>query len=188
MKSSIVMAPLAALICGLAFAHDRCCEHCGCQHNVKKVCRVVCEMKEEKEICYDCKCEDFCIPGPSCKCGEKCECSCAARHGYIRRNIWEPSDCATVHTRHLLLRREVVKKVPTYKWVVEYVCCDCEGAGACAQQPLPPEAEQLAGPKPDLSDEQAAQPARQAIVPSGYRSLPVVGKLFGYGSEGTSPR
>ena len=181
MKRSILFAVVgaAALACTAAFAHD-CCSHCGCQQNVTKVCRLVCEMKEVKEVCYDCKCEDFCIPGPSCKCGQKRECSCAARHGQRTVDVWQPSTCATIHTRHHLLKREVVKQVPTYKWVVETVCGGC--AGKCAQQSLPPGAAEMAGPKPDLSDKTTAenkQSSTSGVVPASHRTKSVLGKFFG---------
>ncbi len=57
-----------------------CCAECGCRCNVKKVCRLVCEEKEVKEIEWDCKCEDFCLPGKSEVCCEKCKCDPCKPH------------------------------------------------------------------------------------------------------------
>ncbi|HET6883482.1 MAG TPA: hypothetical protein VFI31_25245 [Pirellulales bacterium] len=97
------------------------CHHCGCQTRCKKVCRLVCEKKEEKKTAYSCECEDFCIPGPSKKCGVKVECDC---NGHHRTILWKPA-CAKVHTRKKLVKKETKKEVPNYKWEVDVYCCVC---------------------------------------------------------------
>ncbi|HTN74277.1 MAG TPA: hypothetical protein VL096_03490 [Pirellulaceae bacterium] len=106
-----------------------CCQHCGCQDNLNKTCRLVCEEKEIKETKYSCKCEDFCIPGPSTRCGKECESDCNSWFGHTSKWIWEPSACAKVQTRKVLVKEEVKKKVPAYKWVVEYKCGGCGNCG-----------------------------------------------------------
>lgn len=118
--SSPCAAVLAALVsCGAAQAD--CCHRCGCEAHLKKVCRPVCEIKEVKETEYDCECEDFCIPGRSQVCTE---------HGVdcngcpTCEKVTIPA-CGKVRTRKKLIKKEVVKKVPSYKWVVEYVCDEC---------------------------------------------------------------
>ena len=44
------------------------------------------------------------------------------------RTIWQPGCYADIRTVNKLVKYEVTKKVPTYKWVVEYCCdqCCCE--------------------------------------------------------------
>lgn len=103
-------------------AGEPACCHCGRQHNCRKVCRLVCEMKEVTKVTYGCQCEDVCIPGPSsrervCSCGE---CDACSRKSYA----WTPH-CARVKTRKVPVRHEQKVSKPTYRWVVEYVCDEC---------------------------------------------------------------
>lgn len=151
-------------------AQDCACQRCGCQAHCHKVCRVVCEMKEVKKTCYSCQCEDFCVPGPSCKVGEVCECNpcgcnpcgckfltCIFGDGCTsHRTIWKPSCEATVRTRNKLYKREVTVKVPTYKWVVEYTCDQCQAAVPC-------QANASAAPTPPPGSSAAASSEASAI-------------------------
>lgn len=84
------------------------CEGCGNRCCLKPVCRLVCETKTVTETHYDCKREDFCLPGRSQRCG--CECI---------------PTCGQPRTRKLLVKYETMKEVPSYKCVVDYVCCHC---------------------------------------------------------------
>ena len=80
------------------------------------------DTKEVKKVCWDVKCEDVCVPGPSCCCGEVCkqdECGCWSY------KIWKPN-CGYVKTRKVLVKKEVTRKVPSTKWVVEDVCQHCK--------------------------------------------------------------
>ena len=45
-------------------AAAECCEHCGCQCQCCKVCRLVPDVKKVPKVTYACECEDICIPGP----------------------------------------------------------------------------------------------------------------------------
>ena len=47
-----------------------------CGGPCKKVCRLVCEEKKVEVVCWGCKCEDFCVPGPGCPTCEHCKCVC----------------------------------------------------------------------------------------------------------------
>ncbi|MGE0535018.1 MAG: hypothetical protein AB7O68_08595 [Pirellulales bacterium] len=99
-----------------------CCFRCGCHDNCCKVCRPVPDVKEFKEVCWDVKCEDFCVPGPSCCCGKvekHDDCGCWSY------KIWKPN-CGHIRTRRTLVKNEVTRKVPTTKWVVEDVCARCK--------------------------------------------------------------
>ncbi|HEV3341464.1 MAG TPA: hypothetical protein VG125_13935 [Pirellulales bacterium] len=98
------------------------CHHCGCQRDCKKVCRLEVKTKKKKEIEYSCECEDFCVPGPSKRCGFLVDPHC---DGHPQRKFnWQPK-CAKVYTRKKLVATEVTKEVPDYKWVVEEYCRVC---------------------------------------------------------------
>lgn len=122
---------LASAFASQAQAGGCCCPSCGC-HNVKKVCKPVCDVKKETKFVYSCVCEDFCVPGPSkvvgCTCKKDCngcEHCCPVR---------QPT-CAAVRTRTKLVKTPVEVEKPTIKWVVQTVCCHCGtvcGTGNCA--------------------------------------------------------
>lgn len=113
-----------------------CCAHCGCENECRKICRLVCEEKKVSITCWGGKTEDFCLPGPSqreCKhcetvcdeetCDPKAPCTAAKKFVWFD---WSPSCKTTIHTKNKLMKKTVTKMVPSYKWVVEEVCCDCE--------------------------------------------------------------
>jgi hypothetical protein len=131
------------------------CHHCGCSACCEKVCRLVVEDKKVDVICWGCKCEDFCLPGPSCRgcknCDEVCnfcdekdpKAPCAQPQKFVWYD-WIPNPCADLHTKKKLMKRTVTKTVPGYKWVVEDLCPGCEqkavGAAITAgtEVPAPP--------------------------------------------------
>lgn len=159
-----------------------CCKECGCG-NCRKVCKLVCEMKKETVTCWDCKCEDFCIPGPSCLLGTKCvqnQCDPCRTH---REFVWKPS-CGPVRQRTVLVKVPKTIEKPSYKCVVETVCCKC---GHCqvdsamtqrlvengqiegiefeqATKPLPPEAVTVDG----LADTDAVEEPTSEIKQVGF--------------------
>lgn len=138
---------LCALLASPAFAGPpRSCGHCGCCEQVRKVCRIVCEMEEVKTVTYDCECEDFCTPGPSYKCGCREICT-----------------CGKVRTRRKLVKHEVVKKVPKYRCVVEYYCPDCRG-GAPVIAHHPTAAERPSGPPATLTAAPVLPPLPPVVV------------------------
>lgn len=116
---------------------DGCCPGCGC-HQTKKICVPVREVKKETTYEYTCKCEDFCVPGPSRVVGHcvhkdcnGCEHCCPVR---------EPT-CARVRSKVVLVKVPVTKEKCEIKWVVKCVCCNCgrqcggcSTAGACATE------------------------------------------------------
>lgn len=118
---SLILA-LCALVTVPAFAGGHnCCQQCGCQSPCQKVCRLVCETKEVTKVTYDCKCEDFCVPGRSIRCQNDCGCGhCDS----CRDTSWTPV-CAEVKTRKVLVKKVEKVQKPTYKWVVEYLCPTC---------------------------------------------------------------
>lgn len=153
-----VVTALGLFAPGLAMAGEGgacCCHHCGCHDNLQKTCRLVCEEKEIKEPKYSVKCEDFCVPGPSKRCGKECECDCNSWFGHTCKWIWEPTTCAAVHTRKVLVKEEVKKKVPSYKWVVEY---QCGGCGHCGAHEKVVDAKTAAQLQPPVPSEMVASP------------------------------
>jgi len=135
-------ARTAALVAGLflslgasALAAEGTCDRCGCSCCPRRVCVPKIVEKEITKVCWDVKCEDICIPGPSKKCGTKCahdECGC------YTYDVWQPT-CARVKTRRVPVKTEVKRKVPRIEWVVEYCCDACRHAGSTTPPVLPPE-------------------------------------------------
>ena len=143
----------AAIACGIATAlvwttfagggeHCRCA-HCGCQSSCQKVCRLVCEEKKVPVVCWGCECEDFCVPGPShrdCKhCESVCD-DCDPKICHKPKSFswydWLPASNAQIYTKTKLMKKTVTKTVPSYKWVVEDLCCECEqGCPVAVVQP-----------------------------------------------------
>jgi hypothetical protein len=121
----------------VAHAGEVRCTHCGCDTACAKICRLICEEKKVEIVCFGCKCEDFCIPGPSRASCKHCEAVCdvcdkndpkspVTRPKRLVWTEWIPG-CATVHTRKKLTRRTVSNTIPSYKWVVDVLCNGCEG-------------------------------------------------------------
>jgi hypothetical protein len=144
----------ACLLGGRVRAADCCCcAQCGCQQSCQKVCRLVREEKKVEIICWGCKCEDFCLPGPGTPGCKHCTTVCAdcdapadgdAPHVEPKRFVWFDwlPGCATMHTKKKLMQKKVAKTIPSYKWVVEDLCPGCEAKCECAAVPsgeaLPP--------------------------------------------------
>lgn len=140
---------LLAFASELSFNHEvarGACPHCGCQAPCRKVCRLEKDEKKITTTCWGCKCEDFCIPGPSEPCCEHCELVCkdpdAAKEGVAcvkpKRLVWTewlPGCCAEVRTRKKLMKRVVTKKVPSFKWVVEDLCDKCQAGCQVVEAP-----------------------------------------------------
>jgi hypothetical protein len=98
---------------------------------------LVCEEKKVEMICWSSKDEPFCLPGPSQRDCKHCEdvCESGNEGDGLKRLFasprpfvwteWIPG-CATLHTKRKLMKRTVTKKIPSYKWVVEDLCPECE--------------------------------------------------------------
>ncbi len=118
-----------------AHAAPGCCPHCGCHAECQKICRLVCEEKKVDVVIWGHKCEDFCLPDASkpgckhceviCNDAENAKDVCAEPKRHVWRD-WIPTRCATMFTKAKLMKRTVSKKVPSYKWVVEDLCAECE--------------------------------------------------------------
>jgi hypothetical protein len=137
-----------AMTAGLAFQASAvqagdgcgCCAGCGCQCPCEMTCHLEKYMKKVTVTCYGCKCQHICIPGPSCPGCKHCEgccdgqcgcdggCDCDCNHRPDCHLIWRdwcPSGCATPIAPKLLVKYEVTKEIPAYKWVVQPLCCHC---------------------------------------------------------------
>ena len=113
---------LTALLAVVALtgAFASACDQCGCC-NVRKVCRLVPDVKKTTTYCYSYECEDFCLNGRSKCVGTEQVCTC---RGPVCKNIMQPT-CCEVMTRRVLTKVPVVKEKHGWKCVVETVCCGC---------------------------------------------------------------
>lgn len=156
-----------------SFADGCCCAHCGCRNApVQKTCRLVCEQKKVTVTCWGCKEEDFCVPGPSrpgCKhietvCDEsadpKAPCSQPKKFAWTE---WSASSCAKVYTKQKLMKKTVTKTVPSYKWVVETLCEQCQAGCAPVSVPVGTHVPPAPALEPDVKRLSAAPiPPQQA--------------------------
>ena len=133
-----ILAYAAALgVVLTALASEPRCARCGCAGECQKVCRLVCEEKTVNVTCWGCKCEDFCLGGPShleCRHTEEICSFCdepakpdapRSRPKKFIWNEWCPG-WAKVHTKTKLIKKVVMKTVPSHKWVVEDLCSRCQ--------------------------------------------------------------
>jgi hypothetical protein len=118
-----------------AAAAGGCCK-CGCPQ-ATKVCRLVCEEKKVQVTLWGVRDEDFCVPGPSKVGCRDCEVVADPKENdktpcYEPKKFswtqWIPSGCPTMFTKQKLMKKVVTKTVPSYKWVVEDLCAECEKA------------------------------------------------------------
>lgn len=108
-------------------AADGRCDECGSCRCVAKVCVPKMTEKEITKVCWDSKCEDFCIPGPSVRCGTTCgsdECGCWSHA------VWKPT-CARVATRVVPVKKTTKRKVPSVEWKVVERCACCRAKAPC---------------------------------------------------------
>jgi hypothetical protein len=136
---------LAMIVVTVARAGLGCCAHCGCSEGCQSVCRLVCEDKKITVTQWGCKAEEFCIPGPShpsCQHEEfvsdeshdpKAPCSAPKRFVWTE---WMPGSHAQSYTKKKLMKRTVTKTVPSFKWVVEDLCPQCQAN--CQTTAIPP--------------------------------------------------
>jgi hypothetical protein len=110
---------LVALVSQAATAHvhDKCSQCGGCEQ-IRKVCKAVPETKKVKSTVWSCKCEEICIPGRTLT--HDCQPTCGRP-----RNVTK------------LVKKEVTKEVPGYKWVTTYVCGKCCDAASEVPAPTP---------------------------------------------------
>jgi hypothetical protein len=127
---------IAAFGAGCALADGRRCARCGGSGPCRKVCRLVVEEKSISDTCWGCKCEDYCLPGPSSPGCKHCEMVCGtcdtcrdtnAVHAQSKPFVWTHwiPGTAKIYTKKKLMKKTVTMKVPSHKWVVEDLCAEC---------------------------------------------------------------
>ena len=110
---------------------DGCCDECGGRVCVTKVCVPKLGKKEITKVCWDATCEDFCVPGPSVRCGTTCgqdDCGCWSHE------VWKPT-CAEVRTRVVPVRKTTKRTVPSVEWKVVERCACCRAKAPCGEMP-----------------------------------------------------
>lgn len=127
-KLAVAFALLASALVATTMADtpscNQCCSQCGCGQCVKKVCRLKCEPKKETKWVYSVVCEDFCLPGPSTKCGYRCVPDCTECDGHRKEIVWKPS-CGKILTKKKLVKRPVTIEKPHYHCEVVCICKGC---------------------------------------------------------------
>ena len=129
----------------------------GRRHHRASLCRrwMLCALRSRGELskslpsrlrrqkitttCWGFKSEDFCVPGPSQRGCTHCETVCDECLGpkgpcvqpqKLVWTEWMPGSTAKVYTKKKLMKRTVTKTVPSYRWVVEDVCSQCQTESA----------------------------------------------------------
>jgi hypothetical protein len=144
-----LLIPAALFLIGLGWspiaAFTRCCQLCGTP-SCSKVCRLVCEEKKVSVTCWGVEEEEFCVPGRGVQvcthCEEVCDCQTEAGEVQSRPKLWswrewQPCGDPEIRTKRKLMRKTVVKKVPTYKWVLQDLCEECRNAPPADLPPAP---------------------------------------------------
>jgi hypothetical protein len=114
------------------------CAHCGYCGSCNKVCRLKCEEKKVEVVCWGMMCEDVCVNGCSARCAKHCEIVCdecedvdpyKAPSTGPKKFVWSewtPKRSPKMYTKSKLMRKTITKKIPSYNWVVEDLCAQCE--------------------------------------------------------------
>lgn len=119
-----------------------CCGDCGCNAKCRQVtCQIVCGTKKVEKLCWDVKCENYCLPIPvlgsalhkahASKCGPGCDAceDCRRGDGCGIRDIATCSPdvtCGHLRTKKKLMVRKITVEVPVYKCKLRYLCGACE--------------------------------------------------------------
>ena len=101
---------------------DGHCDLCGSRQCIRRVPVVKPTTKKIEKICVHVKYEDEVIPGPSCLCGEHHGDDACGCFWY---RLWKPT-WAKVITKKSPVSTRVTREVPSYEWVVEERCCQCQ--------------------------------------------------------------
>lgn len=132
-RSIVIIIAFSQTVSADDFLGD--CTHPGCG----KVCKLVCEKKKLTSICYGCKSEDRCLPGPSirgCKHYAVCDGNCTAKPAADCNECqpqckfcwydWFPCGCAETRSVCKLKKYQAEKEIAWYHWeVVDASCCGC---------------------------------------------------------------
>ena len=113
-----ILGSIAALVMFAATALPVQAGDCTCDAASGKVCKLVKTTKKVKTTVYKCVTKQVCLPCRSCKGESGCDCS-----GKAKIN-WEPTG-AVPRTVKKLVKCEVIKEVPVYKWELVDAKEDC---------------------------------------------------------------
>lgn len=151
-------------------AGEGCCAECGANRQCRRTCRLVCEEKKVEIVCYGCKQDHFCVPRPSCLGCEHCETVCAdcdpkvcSKPRKFLWREWQPGK-ATVYTKRKLMKKVETKKIPSWKWVIEDLCEDCQVK--CAAVDVPKGAD-IPDP-PRVAGVRVLGPRQKAVIFAGH--------------------
>ena len=153
-RVAIAVLGLAAALVQPVDAGGPCCERCGCELHVKRVCHLVVTWEDVSVPEYECQpvevfCPDkgkVCHSGPRCdtvyhldthwKCTTPCGCcgpkvyesttSCSCETCCKWQTLYgaKPTGCMSTQCVQQPVGK-CVERVPVTKWVVTYVCDDC---------------------------------------------------------------
>jgi hypothetical protein len=161
-----------------AKAGDGCCACCGCQNECEMTCHLVKYMKKVTVTCYGCKCQHICLPSPSCpgcehcegccdgQCGAGCGCDCNHRPDcHLIWRDWCPGECATPLTAKQLVKYEVTKEIPAYRWEAVPMCAGCAEKAKEEDKKIP----SPAPPAPPKSAQTGASGSVSFAMPASHR-------------------
>jgi len=126
----------------IALGQNCACSACGDSVECVKVCKLKCIDKEVEFTCWKSEFEDICVPHRSQRCGKDCVTACECQEGAdgngrkLIFGIWQPCG-ADVKTRRSLMKKTVVKKIPSYVWELEPRCHACCHNCISANQAMP---------------------------------------------------
>lgn len=131
---------LLTLLTGLAIVlpcqaglFARPCANCGCCQ-LKKVCRLVPDVKKVPEVKYTVEAEEVCLLGKSCTEEIVVEDLCAPN--CRRCETVQSPRCGRIVCKKKLKKTTTTIEKPTAKCVLETVCCQCGcicDVGSCTQ-------------------------------------------------------
>ena len=141
------------------------------------MCRLVPEIKKTTTFCYDVKCEDFCLPGPSKCCGWKCvpNTCCGIGTGFHKEPIeGKPCSCGHPRVRKVLVKIPVTKETKVWVCKVERVCCGCGCSQLDAKATAEARAQEImtaSTQQPIILDDHSSFEDDVAVVPASANEI-----------------
>jgi hypothetical protein len=109
------------------------CSQCGCGQ-LKKVCRLVADVKKVTEFKYTVEEEEVCLLGKSVTEERVVEDSCSP--GCQRCETVQTPRCGRIVCKKKLKKTSITVEKPTVKCIMETICCQCgcrADQGNCSQ-------------------------------------------------------
>lgn len=107
------------------------CPQCGCGQ-LKKVCRLVEDVKKVPEVKYSVEEEEVCLLGKSCTEERIVQDACAP--GGQRCETFQTPRCGRIVCKKKLKKTTTTVEKPVIKCVIDTICCQCGcncGTGNC---------------------------------------------------------